>query len=509
MSGRGNRWAWLLAGAFAWGWAWRHLSIEWTTNDQYQYALGVPPLSLYLAWRRWRGPFAAGSPGWLCLAAATLGWVAFALGELLRWHDPIWRMTGGLLAGGATLVTAAGFYRIGGTPLLRREVFPILFPWMGVPWPMPWELFLTQHLLHFVTTVTTAALGLIGIGVLQHGNVIELRAGMLGIDDACSGIRSLQASLMATLFLGEYFRLSRGRRLGLVAGGMLSALALNCARVLGLALLLNARGSDAEMRFHDAAGSVATVATFLGVLGLSLALGRGRAPDEAEGGRTGFAQGFDGAAVCGAFMAIPLLSWAWFAWMGADHPVEDQRPQWTLSYSQLDPAWQAESVEPRPGEREGLRFGTWQGCQLRTPEGWNARIIHIGWNRGASMPSLAFYHTPELCMPWVGWTEVGHPEKMSLPARGGAISCVAYRFAQDGVGIIVLQSLSSGGENGYHLIDPEHTESRWHRLRTLWRAPLRQVNEELLIYLPDFGGQEAQTRAATELLDAVIAGPAK
>jgi hypothetical protein len=83
----------------------------------------------------------------------------------------------------------------------------------------------------------------------------------------------------------------------------------------------------------------------------------------------------------------------------------------------------------------------------------------------------------------------------------------AYRFAQDGTGFVVLQSLSCGGENGYHIIDPEHMENRWHRLRSLWRAPLRQVNEELLVYLPDFGGQEAQTRAATELLDALIATP--
>jgi exosortase len=505
MSGRVNRAAWLLAGALAWGWTWKHLSIEWTTNDQYQYALGVPPLALYLAWRRWRGTFAADARRWPALPLVCAGWATFAFGELLRWHDPIWRLTGALLAAGATLVTIAALYRIGGRALLRRQAFPLLFAWVSVPWPVPLELVVTQNLLHFVTGFTAGVLGLMGIGVLQHGNAIEMTGGMLGIEDACSGIRSLQAALMATLFLGEYFRLSRGRRMSLVAGGALLALALNCARVLSLALLMQARGAAVEARLHDPVGDLATAATFLGVLGLTMLLGRGRKPAPEEGGGPPLpARGFDGLAACGAFAAIPLLVWLWFASIGATGVGGDLRQQWRLAYSQLAPSWEAEPFEARPGERTGLRFSTWQACRVRTPAGWNAQVIHVGWDRGASMPSLAFYHTPELCMPWVGWTETGRPEELDLPSRGGPIPCMAYRFQQDGAAIIVLQSLSSGGENGCHRIDPTHIEGRWHRLLTLLRAPMRQVNEELLVYLPDFGDRAVQSRAAAELLNAVL-----
>ncbi len=509
MSGRCNRVAWFLAGAVAWIWAWRHLSIEWTTNEQYQYGIGVPPLALYLAWTRWRGPFGAGRRGWLCLAVVVIGWAAFVLGELLRWHDPIWRLTGVLLAGGATLVTAAAFYRIGGMPLLRREAFPILFSLMAVPWPQPLEIYVTQNLLHFVTTFTAVVLGLGGIGVLQHGNAIEMTCGILGINDACSGIRSLQASLMAALFLGGYFRLSRGRLLGLVIGGMLIALGVNCARVLSLALLMHARGNEVAVRFHDPAGDAATVTAYLALLGMALLLRRRCLPAQDDGGRAVTPPGFDGVVVCGAFAAIPLLAWVWFASIGATGPGGDQRAQWTLAYSHLAPDWEAAPVEPGPGERAGLRFSTWQGCRLRTPEGWNARIIHIGWDRGATMPSLAFCHTPEVCMPSIGWTEVGEPERLSIPARGGAIPCIAYRFDQDGRRLIVLQSVSNGVTSPYDLIDSEQTEGRWPRLRTLWRAPLQQVNEEMLVYMPDFGTSPSLVRAAAELLDAVLVPPAR
>ena len=502
---KGNRVAWLIAAAVAWGWTWRHLSIEWMTNEQYQYGLGVPPLVVLLAWRRWPGRCEEGSRGRVWVIAVA-GWVVFSLGELLRWHDPIWRATGGLLAAGATLVTVAGFWRIGGSALVRREGFPLLFAWVAVPWPVPIELYLTQNLLHFVTSVTAGLLGLMGIGVLQHGNAIEMSNGVLGIDDACSGIRSLQASLMAALFLGEYMRLTWGRRVGLVAGGAVVALGLNCVRVLGLALTMHARGSAVAMRYHDAAGDAATAATFAGVLLLALWMGRG-AEEKLETGVSGDASGFDGAVACAAYAAVPVLAWVWFASIGAMGAVGENRRQWTLSYSHMGPAWQAEAVEPRPGEREGLRFSTWQGCQVETPEGWKAQVLHIGWRRGKSMPSLAFYHTPELCMPWVGWTETGQPHKMNVPARMGAIPCVAYRFGQEGQAIVVLQSLSNGGETGYHVIDPQHMEDRWHRLRTLWQKPLRQVNEELLVYLPDFGGEKAESDAAAEVLNAVIAGP--
>ena len=120
------------------------------------------------------------------------------------------------------------------------------------------------------------------------------------------------------------------------------------------------------------------------------------------------------------------------------------------------------------------------------------------------MPSLAFYHTPALCMPWVGWTEVGRPKKIELVIRNRTVPCVAYRFAQDGAGVTVLQSLSSGGQNGYHILDPKHLEDRWHRVLTLWKAPLRQVNEELLIYVAASNEGDADLRAASSVLDALI-----
>jgi exosortase len=504
MNARANRIAWLAAALLAWLWAWRHLSIEWRTNEQYEFGFGVPVLCLYLAWSRWSGPMPAGRAG-RAAGVAIAGWIAVALGELLRWHDPIWRLTAGLLVTGATLVSAAAFYRLGGLPLLRREAFPLGFAWTGVPWPVPVELVLTQNLLRFVTAFTTSCIGALGIPAVQHGNAIELANGVLGVDDACSGIRSLQATVMATLFLGEYFRLRVGNRLWLVAGGAGISFALNCARVMTLTLIHHSWSAATEMKCHDPAGATATAMTFVLVFILAARL-RDRHPlPPAETPAAAATPGYDGFAVCGSFAAIPILAAAWFATLSDGSLNASERPQWTLDPARVPDTWRLERVQPRPGEKTGLQFSTWQGYRLQSPDGWSVQVIHLDWKRGESMPSLAFYHTPAMCMPWVGWTQVGQPRKLTLPLRTGEVPCVAYRFTQDGAGVLVLQSLSSGGENGFHILDPAHLEDRRRRLLTLWKAPLKQVNEELLIYLPARADENGELQAAAAAMDVLLA----
>jgi hypothetical protein len=67
--------------------------------------------------------------------------------------------------------------------------------------------------MQIATWLTVAFLNLFQITAVQHGNVIEVKSGLLGIDEACSGIRSLQATVMVSLFLGELYRATWQRRL--------------------------------------------------------------------------------------------------------------------------------------------------------------------------------------------------------------------------------------------------------------------------------------------------------
>ena len=65
---------------------------------------------------------------------------------------------------------------------------------------------------------------------MTPGVVIETGAGPVGVDTACSGIRSFQASVMVGLFLGELFRYGFLRRMILLLGGIGVAFLCNVVR---------------------------------------------------------------------------------------------------------------------------------------------------------------------------------------------------------------------------------------------------------------------------------------
>jgi mono/diheme cytochrome c family protein len=62
--------AWLMSLVVIWGWTWWHLSIEWGTNEQYQYGFAIPVLFIYLGAQRWRGVFQGSrASGWTASTA--------------------------------------------------------------------------------------------------------------------------------------------------------------------------------------------------------------------------------------------------------------------------------------------------------------------------------------------------------------------------------------------------------------------------------------------------------
>ena len=102
---------------------------------------------------------------------------------------------------------------------------------------------------------------------MRHGNIIGLRAGLVGLDEACSGIRSLQAVLMLMLFFGELYRASLQHRYALVIVGALIAFAGNAVRTISLAMLAAKHGIESIAVWHDPIGYALMTASFIAVAG--------------------------------------------------------------------------------------------------------------------------------------------------------------------------------------------------------------------------------------------------
>jgi exosortase len=173
------------------------------------------------------------------------------------WPLFTWPLTLGVVA--LSLYTV---FLLGGWPWVRHFAFPICFILVAISWPYRIEHGLTQGLMHAVTALTVIVLGWVDILASQHGNVIEISTGVVGIDEACSGIRSFQSMIMGALFLGELYRLRWPHRLALIGSGVVVAFALNVVRTLILTWHASNAGIDLIDKWHDPAGLSIFLASF-------------------------------------------------------------------------------------------------------------------------------------------------------------------------------------------------------------------------------------------------------
>jgi exosortase len=117
-------------------------------------------------------------------------------------------------------------------------------------------------------------LNLIGVAAQRVGSLIHLPGGTVGIDEACSGIRSLQSTVMATLFIGHLTLRRFWLQAILFAAGILLAIVGNVGRSLFLSLMANAQGVSSLDRYHDTAGWSILLFTASGIALLAWALAK-------------------------------------------------------------------------------------------------------------------------------------------------------------------------------------------------------------------------------------------
>jgi exosortase len=209
----------------------KHLSVYWTVDAQYSFGWFGPVICAYLFFIRWitrplTGP--APSPGaeWVFWIAC----LAFLPTWLVEQPNPDWRLITWLLTLEIVILSLCAIYFVGGRSWLRHFAFSTCFILTTLPWPGGAEAFITQSLMQVATWVTVEFLKLSNIAALQHGNVIEVKTGLLGINEACSGVRSLQATVMVSLFLGELYRATWQRKVVFLLSGVVIAFLCNVGR---------------------------------------------------------------------------------------------------------------------------------------------------------------------------------------------------------------------------------------------------------------------------------------
>jgi exosortase len=430
----------------------RQLSGEWLVNEQYNYGWFVPFFALYLFWLRWQDRPPPEIPN--SKSQAHHNWIAAFIGipalflllpvRLFEIASPEWRLLGWVHAASVATLTLLYLWCVGDKPWIRHFAFPVAFFFVAVPWPTALEVPIIQGLMRMVAHVAAETAMLLGIPARVEGNLIRVSTGLVGVNEACSGIRSLQTSLMIGLLFGELKRFSAFRRVALVAGAVAIALFANFLRAVFLVTVAATKNISEVSRWHDVAGYTIIALVFVSTMGLAYLLGKSEIRGQSSEVRKKLNVSRQWSVAPRLYLSVALC-WLLFveigiaAWYRVHETNLVSGIRWTVQWPEEAPNVHKLNMDPEI--RSVLRFDEGQGAAWmltppptsessppaktsgtqvnRLPPNTVACYLYVfRWNPGRNSALLANLHRPDVCLPASGWTQVADDGVRNYPVTG-------------------------------------------------------------------------------------------
>lgn len=484
-----------------WLWLFYHLHNEWTLNPQYNYGWAVPffaGLSFFLRWQRRPRPQARPTRTLSMLSCLIL--LPLLPLRVIEEANPDWRLLGWILALLAVSYTLVSLARVGGGSWVKHFAFPVCFSLVAVPWPVRLENLIVQGLTRTVTYCAVEIAGWIGVGAYQVGNVIELRNGFVGVDDACSGVRTLQAGIMVSLVLGELLALGRMKRLAMVLCGCAWVFVCNVFRASALVILAANSGLHALERWHDLIGTLALVVGLAGLLGLAWLWRSDAAPSVARSGKSEPGGSFAGQLIAFAWLVAVFGSTEF--WYRSHERQFVERPRWQIRWPHGNDTLQLLPVADTT--RTILHCADASSAAWEDPRGVRWWSFFARWKPGRAALQLVRSHSPEVCLPAAGRTFRGEQPPLTLEAGSISLDFRVYEFEQAGRPLFVFVSIQddkraiSAAKTG-----PEQWNMRG-RLLAAWRGQ-RNLGQRLLeIAVTGFDDPGRAREAAAQTVNEIV-----
>lgn len=415
----------------------------WRENPDLSHGFLALPV-LAMLWKRAREDSASGrarkqewlSDGWVGLGVG-LGLVGLAVATLFTTVYAValgWGATPTLFFLSVVVASALGMATILATGQGVRWVRPgwplvvmVAVVLLSAPLPPGSYARLTAGLQEMVTIGVVDTLRLFGVPALRAGNVIQLGSTAVGVEEACSGVRSLVSCVLGGLVLSALWLNSPWRRFWLVGLAAPLALAANFGRSLTLTLMARS-GVDIAGMWHDMLGYAVLVPT-MGLLAALACWLEEKSPGEVRVEQSPKAtKGAEWSGVVA--VAALMLAAGWFGFMGlrtqSNGGVSVAAPDLERLVPAVSPAgWRVET------RRDLGRFaGILQTEHLleRTyskvtdaDETWQVTVYVAWWPAGGASVSTVAAHTPEACWPGAGWQAVPGAEQRGELALGQGV----------------------------------------------------------------------------------------
>ncbi|XHR30179.1 MAG: exosortase/archaeosortase family protein [Chthoniobacteraceae bacterium] len=426
-----------------WGMLIAYLHIFWSNSPQYQYGWLVVPLGLRLFWLRWNSLAETRRSDGLGASGATLLF-AFLIAPiwLIRQATTHWSVPGYGLTFLVAGYTFALLGIMGGWKLARQMMIPVLFLFCAVKLPLTPEQWLIQGLSRFVASAAVEVLHLIGITAVDYGNLVILKTGIIGINEACSGIHSLQSLFMVAIFLGEERRMRIPLRATLVGLGVALSLAFNVLRILILSFVCLFNGMTDFEAWHDRAGwSILLLSLGIMVFVANELGGRPRVDGNGPPPNLRKVPTWIGALLTLWFATVIVGVEAWYGLHDTERPFATHAE---IIWPETNPSFTPSDIPDRVRDVtlcSGGRTGKWKESDGTE---WSLSTLEFGGGvKGTSQ--WAPMHTPDICFPAAGMPL----EAAYLPARvgvkGGYLTFQTWEFRRRGGRVFVFYARHNEG----------------------------------------------------------------
>ena len=251
----------------------------WKLRDEYAFGYIVPLFVAYILYERWpliakgligeksnpqvdsppQGTLPVLDSGLQLISVLMVlgGLLSFLIGVLYRAMEGQNLISSNFLAFGYANILLGGAYLYSGKRssgesihLPERWHLAMLFLFPALIWMLSVPMFNAVHktistfLMNKVAIVVYHSFDLLGYAVVREGSVLKLPLGDVGVEDACSGIRSLTACLFAGSFLGSVYFSQLWKKIFLVGTAMFFAFINNIFRSLFLTAWAYAHGPE-------------------------------------------------------------------------------------------------------------------------------------------------------------------------------------------------------------------------------------------------------------------------